>query len=458
MDHERAAEALQALLELDPEHQDAARELSRHFRALDRYEALAALYQRQASSGKAERQVESGLLLGRVLSENLKQPDRAIAAYERVLELAPSHATALDALATLRAVVGDAQSALAAIDELSEKATTAEAKAELELRAAQVLEGRGDAAGALRRYKLAAELRPDDPAARESAWSKSTSSTATTPRPWSFWKRRSNSPRTSVSAPSWPARCRSSVTNICRIRGAPWPRRSLRCTSIRPTATRCASSATRRHAEQRYVEAAKRLEPVLGQLDTVSAEEAREIAFLYIDSLAQSGSTEKALNQVGGLMTWFEQDPHALLRIAQIAAEHGSAEQTLWLCELLLGEMRPPLVAEGRIGGRAAQRRGARQARSQRGSARFVDARGRAGSERHGAAPSPVGGVGRGGQAGTADGHPVPRASSRCPRATGRSRSCWKWATSPRASSAIPSTRARATCSRSASAPATAGF
>ena len=47
-------------------------------------------------------------LAGRVLAENLKKPDQAIVAYERVLEPeTPSHAGALDALATLRAVVGD---------------------------------------------------------------------------------------------------------------------------------------------------------------------------------------------------------------------------------------------------------------------------------------------------------------------------------------------------------------
>ena len=92
------------------------------------------------------------------------------------------------------------------------------------------------------------------------------------------------------------------------------------------------------HAEKRYVEAAKRFEPVLGQLDILSGEEAREIAFLYFDALAQSGSATQALNQVGGLMKWFEDDAAALLRIAEVAAEHGSAEQTLWLCELLLGE------------------------------------------------------------------------------------------------------------------------
>ena len=342
LDHERAAEALETILALDPEHQDASRELARHFRALDRYEALADLYRRQAESGKVERQIETLLQLGRVLFENLKQPDRALAAYERVLELAPSHAGALDALATLRAVVGDAQSAIDAIDELSDKATTLQAKAELEVRAAQVLEGRGDTAGALRRYRLAAELSSDDPSARRRLIKKH------------------------VEFASYGAAVELldeelEVAKNERERGELAGEMAFICYKYLQDTARAVATAQlavhidpsngdalrvlgyTAHAEKRYVEAAKRFEPLLSQLEALGEEEAREIAFLYIDALSRSGSAEKALNQVGGLMKWFEDDASALLRIAQVAAEHGSAEQTLWLCELLLGGMRSML-------------------------------------------------------------------------------------------------------------------
>ena len=40
------------------------------------------------------------------------------------------------------------------------------------------------------------------------------------------------------------------------------------------------------------------------------------------------------------MMKWFEDDASALLRLAEVASEHGSAEQTLWLTEALLGDMR----------------------------------------------------------------------------------------------------------------------
>jgi len=339
LDHERAAEALQTVLSLDPEHQDASRELARHFRALERYEALAEHYQKHAQSGSTERQIETGLQLGRVLSENLKQPDRALAAYERVLELSPNHASALDALATLRAVVGDAQSAIDAIDALSDKATTAQAKADLEVRAAQVLEARGDSAGALRRYRLAAELLPEDLAARRRVVKKHVEygsyATAVELLEAEIQVAKNERER---------AKLAGDMSLICHkylhdtARAVATAQLALHIDPSNGEALRVLGHTA--HAEKRYVEAAKRFEPVLGQLELLEHEEARQIAFSYIDALAQSGSADKALNQVGGLMKWFEDDAFALLRIADVAAEHGTAEQTLWLCELLLGSMR----------------------------------------------------------------------------------------------------------------------
>src|SRR6478735_3638555 len=343
LDHERAAEALQSVLALDPEHPDASRELARHFRALERYEALAEHYQRHAQNGPVERQVETGMQLGRVLAENLKQPDRALAAYERVLTLDPSHAGALDAVATLRAVVGDAQSAIDAIDALSDKATTPQAKAELEVRAAQVLENRGDSAGALRRYRLAAELTPDDLGARRRLVKKHVeygSYAAAVELLEAEIPLAKNERERAKLAGDMSLICHQFLHDTARAVAT--AQLALHIDPSNGDALRVLGYTA--HAEKRYVEAAKRFEPVLGQLEMLSDEEAREIAFLYVDSLSRSGAADKALNQVGGLMKWFESDAHALLRIAEVASEHGSAEQTLWLCELLLGEMRSALT------------------------------------------------------------------------------------------------------------------
>ncbi|HEY4105082.1 MAG TPA: tetratricopeptide repeat protein, partial [Polyangiaceae bacterium] len=339
LDHERAAEALETVLELDPEHQDAGRELARHLRALERYADLAELYRRHAGGGKVERQIEAWLLLGRVLAENLKKPDEAIAAYERVLELAPSHAGALDALATLRAVVGDAESALAAIEELSESATTVAAKAELEVRAAQVLEARGDTAGALRRYKLAADLTPDDVSARRRLVKKYVehgSYAAAVELLEEEIQVAKNERERAQLAGEMSLICHKHLMDSARAVAT--AQLALHIDPTNSEALRVLGHVA--HDEERFVEAAKRLEPVLSQLDALEPEEAREIALLYVDSLARSGSADKALSQVGNLMKWFSTDASAMLRLAEVASEHGSAEQALWLCEQLLGEMR----------------------------------------------------------------------------------------------------------------------
>jgi tetratricopeptide (TPR) repeat protein len=82
-----------------------------------------------------------------------------------VLEAKPDHAGALDALARLKEQTGDAHAALSAIEALAAKAEKPEQKAEQWLRAAKLLEARGDRDGAIERYKLALEANPKDAAA-----------------------------------------------------------------------------------------------------------------------------------------------------------------------------------------------------------------------------------------------------------------------------------------------------
>jgi len=86
-------------------------------------------------------------------------------AYEQVLAIQPAHAGALEALAQLRETSGDAHAALSAIEALAMKAPTPEAKCEQWMRAARLLESRGDKDGAIERYKLALDANPRDPGA-----------------------------------------------------------------------------------------------------------------------------------------------------------------------------------------------------------------------------------------------------------------------------------------------------
>jgi tetratricopeptide (TPR) repeat protein len=163
LDHERAAESLESMLGLDGANDHALTTLPRHYRAMGEWEKLAQLYERHADvTGDEARRVDLTMQRARVLAENIGSPDRATRVYEQVLELHPGHAGALEALARLRELTGDAHAALSAIEALAAKAATREAKAEQWLRAARLLEGRGDRDGAIERYKLALEANPQD--------------------------------------------------------------------------------------------------------------------------------------------------------------------------------------------------------------------------------------------------------------------------------------------------------
>ncbi len=166
LDHARAAEALEAILAIDATNDGALTALARHYRSLDKWEKVVGLYERHANSTADEaRRVEIILAQARTLAEQVGSPDRATKAYEKVLAMSPGHAGALEALAQLREMTGDAHAALSAIEALATKAATPEAKAEQWLRAARLLETRGDKDGAIERYKLALDASPTDAAA-----------------------------------------------------------------------------------------------------------------------------------------------------------------------------------------------------------------------------------------------------------------------------------------------------
>ena len=97
-----------------------------------------------------------------MLSEGLRVPERAIAAYERALSLDPGNSEALEALARLRVNTGETHGAVSAIEQLAHNSHSAAERAEHFIRAAQILEARGDQDGAIERYKLAVEANPKD--------------------------------------------------------------------------------------------------------------------------------------------------------------------------------------------------------------------------------------------------------------------------------------------------------
>jgi tetratricopeptide (TPR) repeat protein len=336
LDHQKAAEALEAVLDLDPQRATAANDLARHLRVLDRYEELADLYEGQfRAAGTDERRVEVGMQLGRVLGEQLKQTERAISVYEQVLSLAPSHAGALDALATLRAASGDAHAALRAIEELAEQASTPEARAEQYLRAAAMLETQGDSAGALMRYKFAADASPNNPTitrkVRQKYLEHKNFGAAVELIEEELGRTQGAAARAKLSG-EMALICQRHLSDEKRAAAA--AQVALQLDPTNPEALRVQGRIA--YAEQRYTEAAKRLESFIPQLSTLDEDEAVETAFVYVDALAESGQVDKALTMADGLLQVLSVDSSALLRVAELSAEHGAPERTLAVCDVLL--------------------------------------------------------------------------------------------------------------------------
>ncbi len=341
LDHATAAELFETVIKLDPERTHSATELIRLYRVLERHAELVALLESQFAIAKDEtRKIDLGMQLGKALAE--KEPNRAIHAYERVLELSPHHVPALDALATLKAAAGDAKSALDALDALAEQATTPAARAEHYLRSAQLLEGRGDTAGALTRYKFAADANPNDPTisrrVREKYVELGNYAAAVELLEDEFAR---------VEGAHVRAKLAGQIALLSHRRLLDDRRAHAMATlalELDPTTPEALCVEGRlAYNEERYTEAAKRLESFMAQSTALDPEEAAETAFVYVDALAKSGAVDKALTAMDELIDVLAEDANALLRLSEVSFEHGQSERTLTVLDLLLEKHEPLL-------------------------------------------------------------------------------------------------------------------
>jgi golgin subfamily B member 1 len=92
---------LKEAIELDPKSRRAEILLERVLRQEERWGDLAASIERFANVAEKEERVASWVRLARVSSKKLKSPERAAAAYERALDVAPGHPEASSFLADL---------------------------------------------------------------------------------------------------------------------------------------------------------------------------------------------------------------------------------------------------------------------------------------------------------------------------------------------------------------------
>ncbi|MEZ4225689.1 MAG: tetratricopeptide repeat protein [Polyangiaceae bacterium] len=324
LDHEKAAGAWEAVLQIDSAHEGALTALVRHYRALDRWEDVASLYERHIKLvGEPDHQLELTLALGRVLMEQIGATDRATVAYEKALEINPEHAGALEALARLRETAGDADAALSAIDALAEKASSPEAKAEQYLRAAKLLEGRGDRDGAIERYKSALDANPGDAgvsASLRGAYLARGDVNSAIKLLEREMERTEGDRAKGKLAGELALLLRDRLKDMAKAEEA-----AKRAVSFDPTnAFGLMVLGDLAFDASRYLEAAKHYGTLAARADSLEKKDAVRVLVHYVDALSKTGSTEEALAPMDTLLRIAPEDMEALGRVAQVTFEHGS--------------------------------------------------------------------------------------------------------------------------------------
>jgi tetratricopeptide (TPR) repeat protein len=166
VDHLRAVAAFEEAVRLDPANDPALRGLGRLYRVLGRWDELASLLERHATIvDDPAKRADILLAAGRVLLDPIGAVDRSQKCFERVLEADPTNGQALESLARIAALKGDARAATEAYDKLAQSAKTPAEKLEVLLKLAKVLEDKGDRDAAIERYKQCLDADPDSAAA-----------------------------------------------------------------------------------------------------------------------------------------------------------------------------------------------------------------------------------------------------------------------------------------------------
>ncbi|MBN2196584.1 MAG: tetratricopeptide repeat protein [Polyangiaceae bacterium] len=331
LDHPAAAAAWEAILEIDGAHEGALIALPRHYRVLDRWEELVALYERHANLVEDPRRgLDLHLARGRVLLEQLASPERAMAAFEAASAIDPQHAGALEAVARVRESLGDAEAAIHAIDALAERATSPEGKTEQYLRAARLLESRGDRDSAIEYYKRALDQVPSDlhtsVALRSAYIARGDINAAIQLLDREFARTEGDATKARLAA-EVAVLCRDRLKDDARAEEA--AKRSLQFDPTNIDARAILGDLA--FEAQRPVEASRHYEVIADRTDTLAKERATRILLRYVDALSQTGSTEKALAPMDSLLRIAPDDADALERVAQVTFEHGAPKRAVEL-------------------------------------------------------------------------------------------------------------------------------
>ncbi len=338
LDHTKAAQTLERVLEIDPAHQGALTSAIRHYRASDRWEDVIGTYERLLKIvTEAAPRVEALLAMGRVLIEQIGSPHRAQKALERVLEIDPHHSGALESLANVRVATGDADAALSAVEALASKAEKPEQKSDLWVRAAKMLEEKGDKEGAIERYKAALDASPSNASAtlalRQAYLARGDAASAV-----ELIVREIETTDGKIGK----ARLYGEMALLVRDKMHDEKRAAEAATKavdLDPTSLfGHLVTGDMAFDAGRFIEAAKSYEVIAGRADALPKALSQRTVMRYIESLSKSGSTAKALGSIEALLQHSSDSPEARLAYARVYLDGGEAKKAAELYGNVLTE------------------------------------------------------------------------------------------------------------------------
>ncbi len=337
LDNARAAHACENALDIDAENDEALTALARYYRALDRWQDVIVIYERHLNLLEdPARRTEKAVQLGSVLADQ-GLLERAMEAYELALSASPSDPKVLDTLARLRAEAGDAERALEAIEALAEEATSPIERAKQFLRAAELLESRGDSEAALERYKWAVDANPEDAQLstklRKAYIAHGDPESAVELLEAEIERTSGNAQKARLSG-EMAVLCQEYLRDTERANAA--ARVALKLDPANINATLVLGHLA--FDDEKFVEASKRYQQVVHHAAALEPEQAIKVFSNYIEVLAKTDEHERALGVIDDLIKYAPEDPKAMIRAAEIVFEHGAPHRALELNSRLLDQ------------------------------------------------------------------------------------------------------------------------
>jgi tetratricopeptide (TPR) repeat protein len=334
LDHEKAAAALERILELDNAHEGALTSLMRHYRALDRWDDVIDLYDKSLRvCADDKRRVELLLAQGRVLLD-FGSPARARIAYESVLAIEPGNASALESLANVRAATGDAMAALSAVESLAEKSASPEQAAEQWIRAARILEQAGDKDGAIVRFQRALDAQPNNGEAAQSLRAAYLARGDAQSAVNLVQRAIEQTDGQLAKARLYAEMAELRMHKLADTEGA----REAAMKALDLDATNAAAFlilGDSAFAAGNFNEASTHYGNIASRADALPKDDAKRMLVRYIDALARAGSTEKAKDSVNSLLSLAPDDPEALRRAARVRLDCGDGAGAVQLYEVI---------------------------------------------------------------------------------------------------------------------------